>query len=94
MTRLEIEERVYEVHGGLTRREIEHIVNTFFELIKDALIEEGKVKLKGFGVMEVVSRRGKLGKHPKTGQLVEVQPRKAVVFRFSRNVWGPDADGE
>lgn len=94
MTRFDIEEKVYQAHGGLTRKEIEHIVNTVFDLIKEAVVHEGTVKLKDFGVLEVVSRRGKLGRHPKTGQLVEVKPRKAVVFRFSRNAWGSDADGK
>jgi len=93
MKRAGIEEQVYSAHGGLTHREVEAVVSAVLDLIKDALVRGERVKLKGFGVMETVSRKGKRGKHPKTGQTVVVPPRKTVVYHFSRNAWLGVDDG-
>jgi len=93
MKRAGIEERVYAAHGGLTHREVEAVVSEVLDLIKASLVRGERVKLKGFGVMEVVVRKGKRGRHPKTGQLVVVAPRKTVVYHYSRNTWLGIDDG-
>ena len=94
MKRSGIEDRVYEMHGGMTRDEADAVVTTFFQLVKDALVQEEKVKLQGFGVFQVVRRRGKTGKHPQTGKPVSVAPRRSVVFRVSRKAWGDGGHDE
>lgn len=87
MRKSDIEEAVYEAHGGLTRKEVDEKVALVLDLIRQALADGDRVKLKGFGILSVVSRRGKRGRHPKTGLAVDVKPRKTVVFRVSRNSW-------
>jgi nucleoid DNA-binding protein len=94
MKRSGIEDRVYEVHGGITRQEAEVVVNTVLQLIKETLLQGEKVKLQGFGVFQVVRRKGKTGKHPRTGKPVAVAPRQTVVFHVSRKGWGEAGDGE
>jgi nucleoid DNA-binding protein len=94
MKRSGIEDRVYEVHGGLTRQEADTVVSTVLQLVKEALVREGKVKLQGFGVFQVVQRKGKTGKHPRTGRPVSVAPRRTVVFRVSQKAWREDGDAE
>jgi integration host factor subunit beta len=93
MKRQGIEDSVYAAHGGLTRREVETVVSEVLDLIKAALVAGERVKLKGFGVLEVVGRKGKRGKHPKTGQTVVVAPRRTVVYHHSRNTWQGLDDG-
>ncbi len=93
MKKVHLERRVYEAHGGMTRREVEAAVDLVLGLMKDALARGEKVKLRGFGILQVVNRRGKQGRHPKTGQIIRVRARKSVVFKVSRNVWSEGSDG-
>jgi integration host factor subunit alpha len=39
------------------------------------------VELRNFGIFKVKSRRGRLGRNPRTGQEVPVPPKKVVVFK-------------
>ena len=54
------------------------------DLIADAL-EHGKtVKLSGFGVFQVRSKRARMGRNPKTGQPAAIEPRRVIGFRASQ----------
>ncbi|MBN2432239.1 MAG: HU family DNA-binding protein [Acidobacteria bacterium] len=79
---------VYEMHGALTWKEAEAVVDVFLDLVKEAVVQEGLIKLHGFGTLKVVERRGKTGVHPGTGEAVRIRPRKSVVFRVSAKEWG------
>jgi integration host factor subunit alpha len=81
---------VYEMHGALTWKEAEAVVEAFLEEVKAALITDGLVKLHGFGTLKVVQRRGKIGVHPATGDSVRINSRKSVVFRVSAKEWGKE----
>ncbi len=83
MIKEDIVNRIHEIHGGLTRKEVENAVNVMFEEILSALAAGSEVKLCGFGTLRLVNRKGKLGTHPATGEKVAVKARNAVVFKAS-----------
>ena len=68
---------------GLTRVRAGQAVNAFFDSITQALREEKKVSIVGFGSWEWKKRRARLARNPKTGRNVQLGTRKTLVFRSS-----------
>jgi integration host factor subunit beta len=61
-------------------------VNLFFDSIKNALAENDKVEIRGFGSFFVKSYGGYKGRNPKTGEKVDVSGKKLPVFRTGKNL--------
>ena len=61
MTKAELVDKIAEKKPGLTRKQVEVIVNTVLDGIKDALSREDKVEIRGFGSFRIRHRRAKEG---------------------------------
>ena len=61
-------------------------VNLFFDFIKESLAVGDRVEIRGFGSFNVKNYEGYIGRNPKTGAKVEVQPKKLPVFRPGREL--------
>ncbi len=57
------------------------VVNTFFDSIKDSLVGEERVEIRGFGSFKIKDYGGYTGRNPKTGEVVQVKPKKLPFFR-------------
>jgi len=57
------------------------IVGAFFDSIKDALVAGDRVEVRGFGSFKVKDYNGYTGRNPKTGTVVQVQPKRLPFFR-------------
>ncbi|OGW53830.1 MAG: integration host factor subunit beta, partial [Nitrospirae bacterium RBG_19FT_COMBO_55_12] len=68
MTKAELVDKIAEKKPGLTRKDVEAVVNTVLDSIKDALSNEDKVEIRGFGSFRIRHRRAKTGRNPKTGE--------------------------
>ena len=86
MTKAELVDKIAEKKPGLTRKQVEVIVNTVLEGIKDALSREDKVEIRGFGSFRVRHRRAKEGRNPKTGETVSVPPKKVPFFKAGKEM--------
>jgi integration host factor subunit alpha len=51
--------------------------------ISDALIRGEDVKLSSFGSFLVRHKNGRMGRNPKTGEEVPIDPRRVLSFRAS-----------
>ncbi|MBI3991174.1 MAG: HU family DNA-binding protein, partial [Candidatus Omnitrophica bacterium] len=40
-----------------------------------------KIELRNFGVFKLKQRKSRIGRNPRTGQVVPVPPRKVVIFK-------------
>jgi len=60
------------------------IVETYIEIIKDALEKESKVMLSGFGSYEVKHKPPRRGRNPQTGSSITLRARKVVKFKPSQ----------
>lgn len=74
---------VDEVAGkvDLTKKEAEEIVNSVFDSIVHSLQSGEKIELRGFGSFRIRSRKPRIGRNPKTGEKVEVPPKKIPYFK-------------
>jgi integration host factor subunit alpha len=82
MTKADIISEVFE-KVGLPKQDSEELVEMILETIKLVLREGQTVKLSGFGNFVVRSKNARKGRNPKTGQEIEITPRKVVSFRPS-----------
>ncbi len=70
----------------LYQRDIELIINTFFDTITDALARGERVELRGFGAFAVKKRDARLGRNPKTGEAVEVAAKHTPHFKTGKDL--------
>ena len=66
---------------GFHKREAKDLVERFFEEIRVALERNESVKLSGFGNFELLDKRERPGRNPKTGEETPVSARRVVTFR-------------
>ena len=69
---------------GLTARQIEVIVDTVFDGMKWALAHGEKIEIRGFGNFRIKQRDSRVTRNPKTGDTVQVPPRKAIHFKIGK----------
>ena len=82
VTRSDLSEIVYNA-VGLSPSESAQIVETVLDEISDALIRGEDVKLSSFGSFLVRHKNGRMGRNPKTGEEVPIDPRRVLSFRAS-----------
>jgi nucleoid DNA-binding protein len=86
MNRLDIIREVAKVLT--TKGEAAEAVQTTFTVIRSALRNGEKVVISNFGTFRIKTRNARQGRNPKTGQQVNVPPRKGVRFKASKNLLG------
>jgi len=82
LTRQHLAEAVY-AQVGLSRNESADLVDRVLEEVAARLVREETVKLSSFGTFAVRSKGGRMGRNPKTGEEVPINPRRVLVFRAS-----------
>ena len=68
---------------GLNKRESKEMVDAFFELISQSLINGEDVKLSGFGNFQIRTKAPRPGRNPRTGELIPIEARRVVTFHAS-----------
>ena len=66
---------------GLNKSECKILIEDFFDEIKNSLINNEEVKLSGFGNFELINKKERPGRNPKTGEDVIITARRVVTFR-------------
>lgn len=68
----------------LTKKDSEAALAAVVESITEALAKGDKVQLIGFGTFEVKNRPARLGRNPKSGELIEIAAGKTPVFKAGK----------
>ena len=61
--------------------DVKKVVQKTLDAIVESLERGETVELRNFGVFKVKSRRGRIGRNPRTGEEVQVPEKKVVVFK-------------
>ena len=62
------------------------IVNLFFDSVRDALLQGDRVEIRGFGSFKIKDYGGYSGRNPKTGKMVDVEPKRLPFFRAGKEL--------
>ena len=81
MIRSELVQKLTQAHKDLSAREVEAIVDTFFDTIVARLAQGGRVELRGFGAFSTRSRDARTGRNPRTGDTVAVDAKRVPYFK-------------
>jgi DNA-binding protein HU-beta/integration host factor subunit beta len=65
----------------LPKAKAQEAVQTTFDALITSLVKEGRVELRNFGVFQIKRRAGRVGRNPRTGDIVNVPPRYFVSFK-------------
>ncbi len=84
MIKADIAQIVYERHGGISFSEAKEMVELILGSVKKSLVSGENVKLSGFGTLNVIQRKGRLGRNPQTGERMKLASSRYVTFRPSR----------
>ena len=82
VTRADLSEAIYS-EIRLSRSECSQIVESILSEISDALVSGKDVKLSSLGSFVVRQKNGRIGRNPKTGKEVPIEPRRVLAFRAS-----------
>ncbi len=80
MIKADIVSRVAET-SDVPRVKAAAAVDTILQAMKTALSEGKRIELRGFGVFQVRDRKKGVGRNPKTGVEVAIEPGKTVRFK-------------
>ena len=96
VTRADLSEAVYQ-KVGLSRTESAALVETVLTELCDCLAAGETVKLSSFGSFVVRDKGERVGRNPKTGIEVPIEPRRVMVFKPSNvlkaRINGLEVDG-
>jgi integration host factor subunit beta len=85
MTKADLIEEVSRL-AELTRRDSEIIVENIFDSVVRSLRSGDKIEIRGFGSFRTRQRKARVGRNPKTGDRVEVPPKKIPYFKPSKEL--------
>ena len=63
------------------KKDIEEVVKAMLETVAQAMAEEDKVQLVGFGTFEVRHRQARTGRNPATNEKIDIPATKVPVFK-------------
>ncbi|MEI8349776.1 MAG: HU family DNA-binding protein [Candidatus Omnitrophota bacterium] len=66
---------------GIKQVIVRDVVQKTFDTIFESLQKNERIELRNFGVFMVKKRKKRIGRNPKTGEVVPVPERHAVVFK-------------
>jgi DNA-binding protein HU-beta len=67
--------------SGLTKKDVETVLNGFLSEVTGALAQGEKVQLIGFGTFETRKRSGRVGRNPQTGKQIQIPASKVPAFK-------------
>ena len=84
-TRKNISNKVYQ-NLGFSKNISSTIIDDFFKSLVSELVKLNKIKISSFGTFEVINKKERLGRNPKTKVEVMISARKVVKFKPSVSI--------
>ncbi|MDR3088368.1 MAG: integration host factor subunit beta [Desulfobulbaceae bacterium] len=79
---------VHIVSNELTmqKQDVEIAVDILLEAMARGLEEERRIELRGFGSFSIRERKPRNTKNPRTGQVMDIPPRRTLHFTMSKSL--------
>ena len=62
------------------------VIDTFFQSIEEALINNKSVELRGFGIFSANIQKARISRNPKTNKKVDTPEKKTIHFKMSKDL--------
>lgn len=70
----------------LGKKEADLLVKVFLDSIVGALSKGDGVELRGFGSFRLRDRQARVGRNPRSGQSIQVPPKRVVYFKLGKEL--------
>ena len=87
LTKADLAELLFD-RLGLNKRESKDMVEAFFEIVHETLVEGHDVKLSSFGNFNIRRKAPRPGRNPRTGEAIPINARNVVTFHASHKLKG------
>tara|TARA_Y100000588_G_C13414679_1_gene568933 strand:+ start:217 stop:510 length:294 start_codon:yes stop_codon:yes gene_type:complete len=84
-TKKELSNKIYQ-NLGFSKNFSLNIIDDFFEFFTSELIKFNKIKISSFGTFEVINKKERVGRNPKTKIEAKISARKIVKFKPSSSI--------
>ena len=85
LTKAQLAELLFE-QIGLNKRESKDMVDAFFDLVSNSLVDGDDVKITGFGNFQIRTKSPRPGRNPRTGEAIPIAGRRVVTFHASQKL--------
>jgi len=86
MIRSELIQALAQENPDLTPKEVEKIVECFFDTIAEQLASGGRIELRGFGAFSTRPRDARVGRNPRTGTPVDIDAKRVPYFKPGKEI--------
>jgi len=85
MNKSELVEKVAQ-KVNLTKKRAEDVVNLIFDSMTQALLKGDRVEIRGLGSFMVKHYEAYTGRNPRTGESIQVKPKKLPFFKVGKEL--------
>lgn len=86
MLKRELVNDVAEQLDDYYKQDVAQAIDIILEEISQALVEDRRVEIRGFGSFSVRTRKPRTTKNPKTGKMMDIPERKTLHFTMSKSL--------
>jgi len=83
-TRKDLSNKIYQ-NLGFSKNISSTIIDNFFETLIQGLLNSSKIKISSFGTFEVINKKERIGRNPKTKEKKIISERNVVLFKASKD---------
>lgn len=70
----------------MTKKKAEDVVNLIFDSMVEAMLKGDRIEIRGLGSFIVKNYGAYKGRNPRTGESIEVQPKKLPFFKVGKEL--------
>jgi len=78
--------REVSLRTNASQKTVKEVISAWLEVVRESLRKDGKVMIRGLGTFSVQQRKGRRGRNPRTGEIIDIPPRKTVKFKPARDL--------
>jgi integration host factor subunit beta len=88
MNRTDLIARISARHPEMKSGKVESAINAALDGMRNAIIEGGRIEIRGFGSFCVVRRKERVARNPRTGELILLPERDVPHFKAGKELKG------
>ncbi len=85
MNKSELVEMIAE-KTKITKKRAEDVVNLIFDIMVDAMVKGDRIEIRGLGSFVVKEYGAYTGRNPRTGESIQVSPKKLPFFKVGKEL--------